>query len=146
MWGTVDTGYKPKLEDFKHYGEENVYKTLYGALGPNEFPRRDDILPHNMQDTTVYLMGVASDICNRFAIKGYLERGANVVVIEDLTKGLAKQTPEVIAEIKEEMNLSDGRLTTTIADVLLKKLRAEAGLNLTARPGANPGQQFRNEG
>ena len=46
----------------------------------------------------VTLFGVASDYCNRYAMDGWLERGARVTVLADLTKGIEKETDEVLSE------------------------------------------------
>lgn len=50
------------------------------------------------KNTDVYLFGVASDFCVRDAIIGYLQRGYDVHVIENLCRGINKQIPEVITE------------------------------------------------
>ncbi len=46
----------------------------------------------------IYLMGVASDYCNRYAMEGYLKRNYKVNILTDLTKGIAVDTEAVCAE------------------------------------------------
>jgi nicotinamidase/pyrazinamidase len=46
----------------------------------------------------VTLMGVAADYCNRYAMEGWLARGARVTILGDLTRGICKEWPEVLAE------------------------------------------------
>lgn len=48
--------------------------------------------------THVYIMGVASDFCVKYAIKGYLDRGYYVTVLKDLCCGINKQIDEVVKE------------------------------------------------
>lgn len=58
------------------------------------------------KDTMIYLFGVASDICVKMAIAGYLNRGYNVNVIGDLCKGLNKEIDQVVAEFNnKKLNL-----------------------------------------
>ncbi|MCX6693660.1 MAG: isochorismatase family protein [Methanomicrobiales archaeon] len=60
-------------------------------------------------ETDVTLIGVASDYCNRFSMEGWLRRGARVTIIQDLTKGISKETPQILAEDKYHQ-YKDGRL------------------------------------
>jgi nicotinamidase/pyrazinamidase len=46
----------------------------------------------------VTMLGVASDYCNRYAMEGWLGRGASVTIIHDLTKGIGKETPHILDE------------------------------------------------
>ena len=48
--------------------------------------------------THVYIMGVASDFCVKYAIKGYLDRGYHVTVLQDLFRGINKQIDDVVSE------------------------------------------------
>ena len=61
------------------------------------------ITPRNTQ---VYVMGVASDFCVKYAIKGYLDRGYHVSVLQDLCRGINKQIDEVVKEFDtKKLNL-----------------------------------------
>ena len=56
--------------------------------------------------THVYVMGVASDFCVKYAIKGYLDRGYHVTVLQDLCCGINKQIDEVVKEFDtKKLNL-----------------------------------------
>jgi nicotinamidase-related amidase len=46
----------------------------------------------------IYIMGVAADFCVRDAIAGFLARGYNVKVLENLTRGIARQMHQVARE------------------------------------------------
>lgn len=46
-------------------------------------------------DTDVFVIGVASDFCVRYAIDGYLRRGYRVTVISDLCRGIVNQIDAV---------------------------------------------------
>ncbi|MCL2339163.1 MAG: isochorismatase family protein, partial [Proteobacteria bacterium] len=50
----------------------------------------------------VYLFGVASDFCVRYAIDGYLKRGYEVFVITDLCRGIENQIDAVAAEFNNQ--------------------------------------------
>ena len=45
--------------------------------------------------TDVYLCGVLSDICVKEAMDGFLKHGANVIIIEDLCKGLNYEITDI---------------------------------------------------
>ncbi len=64
---------------------------------------RDEFITSLLQErnggrTEVTLFGVASDYCNRYAMDGWLERGARVTVLADLTRGIEKETDAVLSE------------------------------------------------
>lgn len=48
--------------------------------------------------THVYVIGVASDFCVKYAIKGYLDRGYHVTVVQDLCRGINKQIDDIVSE------------------------------------------------
>lgn len=60
----------------------------------------------------VVLVGIASDICNKAALDGWLKRGVSVIIIEDLTRGIFKQTPEVVAAKEYAVARQTGKLRT----------------------------------
>lgn len=60
-------------------------------------------------DTEVYIMGVASDFCVKYAIIGYLQRGYHVTVVQDLCRGINKQ----IDEVAQDLNNPNIKLTTS---------------------------------
>lgn len=62
------------------------------------------------QTKEVVLIGVASDICNRAAMEGWLKNGASVIILEDLTRGIFKQTPQIIAEPSYATAVASGQL------------------------------------
>jgi len=50
------------------------------------------------ENTTIYIMGVASDFCVKYAIKGYLNKGYSVTVLQDLCCGINDQIDKVVSE------------------------------------------------
>lgn len=54
------------------------------------------------KSTDVYVMGVASDFCVKYAIVGYLQRGYSVVVLQDLCRGINKQIDDVVKEFNNK--------------------------------------------
>ncbi len=96
VWGTP--GYRlavdarlihDKVADVQHL-RKNTYDMWAGTI--------DTVRPDIAKTKEVVLFGVASDICNRAAIAGWLALGAQVTVLEDLTRGILKQTREVVQE------------------------------------------------
>lgn len=88
-------------------GKKRVYDNLFHILddphAPSECIPRDEFLkaffPGSLAaDVEVTLFGVASDYCNRYSMEGWLSRGAGVTILQDLTKGIEKETPHVLAE------------------------------------------------
>lgn len=61
--------------------------------------------------TTVEVIGVAADFCVNWAVRGLVERGFHVVVIEHLTKGIARE----ITQVRDE-DYREGELTLAAAD------------------------------
>ena len=50
------------------------------------------------QPLEVTMIGVAADYCIRYAIEGWLARGARVTLLHDLIKGIGKEMAEVLDE------------------------------------------------
>lgn len=50
------------------------------------------------KSTDVYVMGVASDFCVKYAIVGYLQRGYSIFVLQDLCRGINEQIDDVVKE------------------------------------------------
>ena len=55
-----------------------------------------EILSQDWTDKDVYLCGVLSEVCVYQAMKGLIKRGANVIVIEDLCKGIKAQVQDIL--------------------------------------------------
>jgi nicotinamidase/pyrazinamidase len=84
-----------------------AYENLYRFVGdPHDtrsgVPRDEylfDILPGGTGAALeVALFGVAADFCNRYAMEGWVARGARVTILGDLTRGIGKEWPEVLSE------------------------------------------------
>lgn len=73
-------------------------------------------------ETEVTLIGVASDYCNRFSMEGWLRAGARVTIIQDLTKGIAKETQQVLAE-DQYRQYEDGSLRAVDSARYLRELQ-----------------------
>ncbi len=85
--------------DFKNY---TAYKNLYKVMNLKEdviWETVDDFLSSwSDKKVEIYIMGVASDFCVKYAIDGYIERGFSVCIIQDLTKGIGKEILDVLKE------------------------------------------------
>jgi nicotinamidase/pyrazinamidase len=103
MWGTKSES-DPLFSDNQR---KNVYDQLFHMIddphNPTEIIARDSFLQDLISDPSsvslqVIMIGVASDYCIRYAMEGWLARGAEVTIISDLTKGITKETPEILHE------------------------------------------------
>ena len=54
------------------------------------------------ENTDVFVLGVASDFCVRYAIDGFLKRGYNVTIISDLCRGIENQIDAVANDFNNE--------------------------------------------
>ncbi len=90
-----------KLQQWLHGSEQQSN----GNTGGNT-----DTNLHNLRGLEVHIIGVASDYCNRFAMEGYLKRGATVVVLADLTRGIGAQTEEILQEEQYRKYADTGQL------------------------------------
>lgn len=69
-----------------------------------------DILSQDFANKDVYLCGVLSEVCVYQAMKGLLQRGANVIVIEDLCKGLNAQISDILEHPDFQEVILNGQL------------------------------------
>ncbi len=73
----------------------------------------NQILSEDYNDKTdVYLCGVLSDICVKQAMDGFLRKGANVVIIEDLCKGLEMEMADILQLDDYKQMVQNGRIKT----------------------------------
>jgi nicotinamidase/pyrazinamidase len=82
---------------------DNLFHFIDNPCKPTKKVSRDDFIKamspdHNSAKIEVTMIGVASDFCNRYAMEGWLSRGAHVTIIQNLTKGIEKETPQVLNE------------------------------------------------
>ena len=69
-----------------------------------------EILSQDWKNKDVYLCGVLSEICVYQAMKGLLKRDANVIVIEDLCKGLNAQISDILEHPDFKPFIEQGKL------------------------------------
>jgi nicotinamidase/pyrazinamidase len=82
---------------------ENLYRFVEDPHDPRAGVLRDKYLRDILHGGTcaapeVTLFGVAADFCNRYAMEGWVARGARVTILGDLTRGIGKEWPDVLAE------------------------------------------------
>lgn len=81
-----------------------------------------------IQDTDeVVLCGVASDFCNKAALLGWIKRDMPVTILTDLTRGIYKETEEVLKEEPFKKAVLKGQIKTTTSLEFLKKLQRQRG-------------------
>jgi nicotinamidase/pyrazinamidase len=78
----------------QEYNKHNLmYKILNYKTKNIVYSNLDELLKHYKQENTnIYLFGVASDYCNKYAITGFLNKGYKTTIIKDLTKGIKEET------------------------------------------------------
>lgn len=82
---------------------ENLFRFVRNPHNPREGIGRDEFIcgicpGPGTPALDVTLMGVAADYCNRYAMEGWLARGARVTILGDLTRGIHKEWPKVLEE------------------------------------------------
>ena len=90
--------------DVKNY--EKVLKTEFDvwAYPPKTIQKAlNGFTPEN---TDVYIMGVASDFCVKYAVLGYMHRGYPVTIIQDLCRGINTQIETVFKNYKNVINMT----------------------------------------
>ncbi len=103
MWGAKGPHDIPFTDPTRKTAYDTLFHVVDDPHDPAEMSVRDDFIKAICRDYTsaaldVTLLGVASDYCNRYAMEGWLARGAHVTILRDLTKGIEKETPQVLAE------------------------------------------------
>ena len=89
-WGWQQAApFKPDLEITK------IYKSTTNLWNETKNYRE---LNDDWQNVNVYLCGLLSDICVQQAMNGFLKRGANVIIIDDLCQGAQKQISDILQE------------------------------------------------
>ena len=126
MWSTRES------QDivFHDPNQKKAYDTLFHFVDDPHHPTtkdpRDDFIhaispESNAAGIEVTIIGVASDYCNRYAMEGWLNRGARVTIIQDLTKGIHKETPEILRECQYQQ-YEPGRLQAVSSTEYIRKL------------------------
>lgn len=75
----------------------------------------------------VVLFGVASDVCNKAALLGWISKEIPVVIIEDLTRGIKKQTHEVLKEEPFKTAIAKGKIKTISSKNFLNLFQKQRG-------------------
>jgi nicotinamidase-related amidase len=123
MWSDPPT----EILSFDDPRRRAAYEALYHVVGdphaPVERTPRDDFVGALLRDggIEVTMLGVASDYCNRFAMEGWLARGADMTILDDLTKGIEKETRQVLDEHRSPKG---GRLRAVTSDAFLRDVKA----------------------
>lgn len=149
MWGSNPTGVDRDKIVFSDQAEENAYNSLFTIKSDVHAAQpgasRDEWMTRNIdpKETEVCVIGVASDFCVLDALKGYLARGYNVIVLEDLTKGLGvdpSRSPTGDIQDVCQRNLSEyqksGQLRIMKSDEYLRYIRSAPA---QAPTGPQPG-------
>ncbi len=118
----------PNTLEAQHYGIHCVFGT-WGWQQAAPFKRELNVMPIYKSTTNiwneakaykdlsddwsgkdVYLCGVLSDVCVVQALNGFLKKGANVIVIEDLCKGLNEEITDILKNDVYQTFINEGRL------------------------------------
>lgn len=92
LYGT--NGWKLAIQLDKY---DRVLKNVYDVWADQRAIQKA-LTGFDPKSTDVYVMGVASDFCVKYAIWGYLQRGYSVFVLQDLCRGINEQIDDVVKE------------------------------------------------
>jgi nicotinamidase/pyrazinamidase len=103
MWAEKYTSGISLIDPRQRRAYENLFCFVTDPHNPRDGIGRDnsnDRISSGCEDSLldVTLIGVAADYCNRYAMEGWLARGARVTILGDLTRGIDKEWPEVLTE------------------------------------------------
>lgn len=103
MWSAVPESQHVMSDPQIQAIHDRLFFFLDSVTSPTVQIPRDEFIASLLRESDggqveVTLFGVASDYCNRFAMDGWLERGARVTILADLTKGIEKESDEVLSE------------------------------------------------
>lgn len=86
---TYDMWNKPTIDN----NYDLMYKLINHKTKKPCFNSVDELLQsYPIEHTNIYLLGVASDYCNKYAIVGFLQRNYKVHILQNLTEGIEKNT------------------------------------------------------
>lgn len=92
LYGT--NGWKLAIQLDKY---DRVLKNVYDVWADQRAIQKA-LTGFDPKSTDVYIMGVASDFCVKYAIVGYLQRGYSIFVLQDLCRGINEQIDDVVKE------------------------------------------------
>ena len=101
-WGWQQAApFKPELDVIKIFKSTT---NLWNEVKQYRF------LDENFRDDNVYICGVLSDVCVQQAMNGFLKRGANVILFNDLCQGINYQISDILADEKYRSYVESGKL------------------------------------
>ncbi len=103
MWAEPEESRVRPSDPRRRAAYENLFRFVDDPHLPRESSGRDEYIRAissggDLSTLDVTLLGVAADYCNRYAMEGWLARGARVTILGDLTRGIHKEWPEVLSE------------------------------------------------
>ena len=90
--------------DVKNY--EKVLKTEFDVWAYPPKAIQKALNGFSPENTDVYIMGVASDFCVKYAVLGYMHRGYPVTIIKDLCRGINTQIETVFKNYKNAIDMT----------------------------------------
>ncbi|MDD1719640.1 MAG: isochorismatase family protein, partial [Methanoregulaceae archaeon] len=125
MWSRAGDSTPEFRDPERRAAYENLFHFVDDPLMPTRRMAREEFVQAIGQDgdparIEVTMIGVAADYCIRFAMEGWLARGARVTVLTDLTRGIGKEAPEVLSEERYRPYL-DGRLRAVDSTEFLRE-------------------------
>lgn len=139
---------------FKSAAERQVYQNLFNVTDDPECRDsgvpRDEFLSGVGENTEIAVEGVATNFCDADAIYGFLTRGATVVVLSDLVKGIpmGQEGREALLAIEGIDRTVNGTIEELFATdrfvpfVAAGKLRAETSDEYLRRVQPEPAAPF----
>ena len=114
----IDTSLIEKKINYIQYLQKSTYDMWEESI--------EKINPTILKKTNeVVLFGVASDICNKAALKGWIKKEIPVTILEDLTRGIYQQTWEVLNQPQFKEAVQKGKVKCMSSRAFLKKIQHE---------------------
>jgi len=118
----------PLWIDYSKYGEEELEEMVRGHRGEVYFRKRRfdvfsnpnvDVVLNIVKPEAVVVYGVTLDICDAYAVEGFLRRGVKIGLVEDAVKPISRERGEALIRrwveagvklLKTESVVEEGRL------------------------------------
>ena len=103
MWGEQEDREIAFLTPERRFAYQHLFHVVDDPYQPVRSVPRDLFMQElcqgqSLQPLEVTMIGVAADYCIRYAMEGWLARGARVTILHDLIKGIGKEMVEVLGE------------------------------------------------
>ena len=109
-------GWESPLIFPKNIPIERLYKHGFNIWDESNYK----LLSADCKEKHIFLMGVATDYCVKYAMEGFLQKGAKVTVFSDMVQELFTPLDTLVADAKYAPYRDKGRLETILGTTFLR--------------------------